>query len=99
MMDSILEQLGTRSRHRLAPLLKEREQYLSHLLPQGTSRLRVRSVAAYLIHIVRLMELTSRQANPDDLHPVQRHTLNYRADGAFFFLPWDRNCNRRHKFS
>jgi hypothetical protein len=28
MMDSILEQSGARRRHRIAPLLKEREQFL-----------------------------------------------------------------------
>jgi hypothetical protein len=55
MMDSILEQSGARRRHRVAPLLKEREQFLSHLLRQGTSQHRVRSVAAYLIHIIRFM--------------------------------------------
>jgi integrase/recombinase XerD len=59
MIDSILEQSGARRRHHVAPLLKEREQLLSHLLHQGTSQHRVRSVAAYLIHIVRLMELTT----------------------------------------
>jgi hypothetical protein len=38
MMDSILEQSEARSRHRLAPLLKEREQFLSHMLGQGARR-------------------------------------------------------------
>jgi integrase/recombinase XerD len=79
MMDSILEQLGARSRHRLAPLLKEREQYLSHLLRQGTSRLRVRSVAAYLIHIIRLMELTSlRSVEVEEIKQAGECWANYR---------------------
>jgi hypothetical protein len=59
MMDSILEQSGARRRHRVAPLLKEREQYLWHLLQRGTSQHRVRTIAAYLIHIMRFMELTT----------------------------------------
>jgi hypothetical protein len=59
MIESILEEPLALGCHRTAPLLREREQFLSHLLRQGTSRRRVRSIAAYLIHIVRLMELTS----------------------------------------
>jgi integrase/recombinase XerD len=79
MLDSILEQSGARSRHRLAPLLKEREQYLSHLLRQGTSHLRVRSVAAYLIQIVRLMELTSlRSVELDEIKKAAESWANYR---------------------
>ncbi len=31
MMDSILEQSAARRRHRVVPLLKEREQFLSHI--------------------------------------------------------------------
>ncbi len=59
MIESILKERPALERHRAAPLLREREQFLSHLLRQGTSHLRVRSIAAYLIHIVRLLELTS----------------------------------------
>jgi integrase/recombinase XerD len=55
MIESILKERPALARHRAAPLLREREQFLSHLLRQGTSHLRVRSIAAYLIH----MELTS----------------------------------------
>jgi integrase/recombinase XerD len=61
MIESVLEEPLALGRHRNAPLLREREQFLSHLLRQGTSRRSVRSIAAYLIHIVRLMELTSLQ--------------------------------------
>ena len=59
MIEAILKEQPALARHRAAPLLREREQFLSHLLLQGTSRLCVRSIAAYLIHIVRLLELTS----------------------------------------
>src|SRR6266850_4693235 len=59
MIEGILEERPALIRHRTAPLLREREQFLSHLLRQGTSHHRVRSIAAYLIHVVRLLELTS----------------------------------------
>jgi site-specific recombinase XerD len=62
MIEGILEEPLALIRHRTAPLLTEREQFLSHLLRQGTSHGRVRSISAYLIHIVRVMELISLRA-------------------------------------
>jgi integrase/recombinase XerD len=56
-----LEYPSARSRYRAAPLLKEREQFLSYLLRIGTSLRRVRSVAGYLLQIIRVMELTTLQ--------------------------------------
>ena len=79
MMESILEQSEARRRHRVAPLLKEREQYLSHLLQRGTSQHRVRSVAAYLIHIIRLMELTTlRKVDLEEIKKAGECWANYR---------------------
>jgi integrase/recombinase XerD len=79
MIDRILEQPGARRRHRAAPLLKEREQFLSHLLHQGSSQHRVRSVAAYLIHIVRLMELTTlRKVDLKEIKEAGECWANYR---------------------
>jgi len=46
-------------RHEAAPLLKERELYLTHLLHRGFGRAVVRCTAAYLVHIVRVMNMTS----------------------------------------
>ena len=79
MMDSILEQSAARRRHRVVPLLKEREQFLSHLLQRGTSQNRVRSVAAYLIHIIRLMELTTlRRVDLEEIKKAGVCFGNYR---------------------
>lgn len=58
MIESLLEQAPARLRHRTAPLLRERESYLAHLLRRGTSHKRARSIAGYLIHIIRLLRLT-----------------------------------------
>jgi integrase/recombinase XerD len=59
MIETITPWPSVRLRHESAPLLKEREQYLSHLLQQGYRRGTVRSTAAYLIHIVRVMNMNS----------------------------------------
>jgi len=55
MMDSILnsQRLGAAS---CRTLLERARTILSHLLQRGTSQPSVRSVAAYLIHIIRLMK-------------------------------------------
>jgi len=50
-------------KHRLAPLLPEREQYLKYLSEIGTRRERIRNIATMLLHVVRLLKLES-------LHPV-----------------------------
>jgi integrase/recombinase XerD len=59
MIETITCWRSARLRHQSAPLLKEREQYLSDLLQRGFSRERVRCTATYLIHIVRVMNLNS----------------------------------------
>ena len=49
---------STKERHLSAPLLRERDQYLVYLLQRGTSRRRVRTVAALLLQVIRVMALT-----------------------------------------
>jgi len=51
----------SRERHRQAPMLAAREEFLSHMLEQGTSVKRTRSVAAMILHIIRIMELKDHQ--------------------------------------
>jgi integrase/recombinase XerD len=63
IFDRIFQWKSACLRHREAPLRIEREQFLQHLLEQGTGRPRVRSVAGMLLNITRVMEL-------DDLHSV-----------------------------
>jgi integrase/recombinase XerD len=63
----------------MAPLLREREMYLAHLLRRGTSHFRARSVAAYLIHIVRLMGLTQlRPVGIDEIERAGRRWAKYK---------------------
>src|SRR4051794_9849468 len=51
-----------RVRQDAAPLRKEREQYLTHLLNQGTNPKFVRAVAGRLVHINRLLDLSEPRA-------------------------------------
>jgi site-specific recombinase XerD len=45
-------------KHHDGPLLAEREQYLSHLIKEGAGRSEVRSTASYLLHVIRILELS-----------------------------------------
>jgi site-specific recombinase XerD len=70
MIESLFVFESTRSRQRSAPLLKEREQYLSYMIDQGVSKQRVRTIASMLLHIIRLMELSSPRSV--DMIEIQR---------------------------
>lgn len=45
-------------RHRQAPLRLERERFLRHLLKQGYCHSKVLGAATYMLHIIRVLELT-----------------------------------------
>lgn len=59
MLESVFKQKRGLARHQEAPLLSEREQYLAHLLQQGTSLCRVRIVAGMLLNVVKHLKLRS----------------------------------------
>ncbi|KAA6461899.1 integrase [Acidobacteria bacterium AB60] len=59
MIESISISPSFQRRHRSAPLVKEREQFLTHLLQIGWDANRVRATASYLVRIVQIMGLTS----------------------------------------
>jgi len=57
MLDSFFEWKRVQQKQREAPLFKERERYLVALVNQGVCKMRVRSIASILLHIVRLMQM------------------------------------------
>lgn len=59
MIETLTSWPSVQQRHTSAPLLKEREQYLAHLLQIGWSADRVQAVAGYLVRVVLIMGLTS----------------------------------------
>ena len=58
-MNSVFVLESLREKHRKAPLLPERERYITYLFEIGTQRERVRNVATMLLHVVRILELDS----------------------------------------
>lgn len=60
-------------RQEKAPLLKEREAFLEHLLQQGTSLAAVRGVSWQLLNVIRLLKLTElRDVRIDEIKEVAR---------------------------
>ena len=58
MIDALFVSQRVRMKHLAAPLLKEREEYLGHLLGLGFSSSTLQKVATLLLHIIRVMDLT-----------------------------------------
>jgi len=58
MLEEFLEHPFFLNRHRQAPLLKERELFLSHLQQQGTSRRALRNLSGEMLPVMRLLKLT-----------------------------------------
>ena len=55
MIERLFTWRSVRSKELEAPLLKEREQYLLHLLSQEVNAARVKTIASMMLHIVRLL--------------------------------------------
>jgi integrase/recombinase XerD len=79
LIESVTVYPSIHLRHRTAPLLKERDQYLTHLLRKGLSAYRVRGDAAFLIHIIRVMKLTTmRDVELEEIIRAGKRWANYR---------------------
>jgi len=73
MLEEFLERPFFLNRHRQAPLLKERESFLSHLQQQGTSRKALRNLSGELLPVMRLLKLT--EMRDVSLEEIQRAAL------------------------
>jgi integrase/recombinase XerD len=68
MIESIFGWPSTRERHQSAPLLEERERYLSHVMQQGSSLGRTKAIAETLVHAVRLLGMShTRPIDPTEI--------------------------------
>jgi len=62
MIESIYLFKSLREKHLTAPMLTERERYLSYLCEIGTRQPQLKSVANMLLHIVRVLELNATRS-------------------------------------
>jgi integrase/recombinase XerD len=82
VFERIFEHNVLRKRHREAPLLQEREQYLLHMLERGTSGRAVRSLATMLLHIVRLLDIKALRMI--DLAEIEQASSRWKTDPGFY---------------
>jgi integrase/recombinase XerD len=82
IVESIFEHNMLRKRQLEAPLLRERELFLTHMLEQGTSKRAVRSLATMLLHIVRLLDCSALRKI--DLPEIDRASLLWTSDPGFY---------------
>src|SRR5258706_7030296 len=57
MLDQIFTRKDALRRHLDAPLLKEREEFLSHLFRLGTDHIPMQSMASWLLRIIKILKL------------------------------------------
>jgi integrase/recombinase XerD len=107
MIESLFTWSSVRSKQLGAPLLKERGQYLSHLLSQEVSTARVKTVASMMLHIIRLLDLdsprivreeeiqqaASRWIVDVDSHVTRKVGPNSAATFIFLATKWLRSVN------
>ena len=77
MIETIFVLERARQRQREAPLLRERELFLAHLLQLGCDLKQVRSIASLLLHVIRLLQLqTLRHIYPEEIAAAGQHWAN-----------------------
>jgi integrase/recombinase XerD len=68
MVETLFTWKRTKTKHLQAPLLKEREQFLTYLLDEGVSLERIRTIATMLLHVIRLMKFNQiRTVEPHEI--------------------------------
>jgi len=80
MPENLLEHPTALKRHREAPLLKEREEFLGRLQQQGTSRAALRNLSGELIHPATLQISVQRSS-------ADREPTRTRAASQSFMVP------------
>jgi len=81
MIESLIVRPHARARHLQAPLLKEREEYLSHRLRLGHELRYLRFKASILVHAIRLMKIS--QPRTIGSAEIQRAAEVWANDAAF----------------
>jgi len=89
MIETIYSRDHDRQKYLAAPLLREREKYLSHLQRQGAPPHELRTTSLYLRHIVRVMKLKClRKVTYQDIDAAG-------ARWAKYIGPYRRSLHRR----
>jgi integrase/recombinase XerD len=88
------------TRHRNAPLLKEREEFLLHLLRRGSNRNRVQCVSAMLLRAIKALGLkVLRPLSPEDVDNAVRQIWGQKVKSGSDFPGSHGACALRNQFT
>jgi len=91
MIENLVVRRVTITKHKEAPLLGEREDYLSHLAREEKCRRHIHDAATVLLNIIRVMEMTTlRQVDTNEIALAAQ-----RWAGEDFVYRRQPNCNVR----
>ena len=92
MFETLFKYRGVVSRHREAPLARERESYLVHRAKDGTSLATLRRIARELLVIVREMDLRATTISLDAIESAaESWARRQRRRGRVNELRWSRS--------
>ncbi len=83
VLETILKKRSSLERHLAAPLLEDRERFLSHLRQEGASQFRLKRIAPVLIRVIRLLRLKKlRDLRLREIQKVANSSRNRRGMGS-----------------
>lgn len=88
MIESIFKRQYTRTLHKDAPFLNEREAYLGHLQASGRHKQYLQRTATTMLHIIRVLQLT-------ELRPIENAEIKSAARQWASEDTWQRNLRGR----
>jgi len=79
VLETIVEKRSSLERHLAAPLLEDRERFLSHLRQEGASQFRLKRIAPALIRVTRLLGLKRlRDLRLPEIRKLANSSRNHR---------------------
>lgn len=88
MIDSIFKRQYTRTLHKNAPFLNEREAYLEYLRASGRTKHQLQKIATIMLHIIRVLGLT--ELRPVDNLEIKSAALKWASEET-----WQRELRGR----
>ena len=88
MIDSIFKRQYTRTVHKNAPFLREREAYLENLQASGRTKHYLQKTATTILHIIRLLDL--KELRPVDNLEIKSAALKWASEET-----WQRELRGR----
>jgi site-specific recombinase XerD len=77
MFEQICKHPAALARHRAAPLLQERQDYLTHLAAEGMRTRCLQQVASYLLVVIEYLHLANRDGEAIETEEIERESVRW----------------------